>query len=175
MRAAFAIAIAFLVFRLALTVDDFRFKDRQVAQVLPSLDRIPRGSSVATFVIEPCSGTYRLPILRHIGGLVIARRAAFANDQWIAPGVNLLRIDYTAPGVFRADPSQSVAPDNCITRGRRNLSWSLRHMPLPAFSHVWLLGALPANLPAIEGYDLIARGSENALYQRRAGVEDRPR
>lgn len=174
-RAAFAFAIVFIVFRLALTIDDFRFKDRQVAQVVPSLERIARGSSVATFAIEPCRGSYRLPILRHIGGLVIARRNAFANDQWIAPGVNLLRINYAKAGAFRSDPSQSVAPDTCFTRGRRNLSWSLQNLPRPAFNYVWLLGALPAALPEIDGYDLISRGPEDALYRRRPGVEDRPR
>ncbi|MGX7925693.1 hypothetical protein ACWPMX_03870 [Tsuneonella sp. HG094] len=174
-RAAFACAIAFLVFRLALIAEDFRIKDRQVAQVLPALDRIPRGSQVATLVIEPCSGSYRLPILRHIGGLVIARRDAFANDQWIAPGVNLLRIDYDAPGVFRADPSQSVAPDDCVTHGRRNLTWSLQNVPRHAFAYIWVLGALPAPLPDVEGYDLVTQGPQNALYMRRPGVADRPR
>lgn len=160
------VAVIFLALRLGMTTQDYRLKDQQIQAVVPALSSLPKGASVATFVVERCTDNWQLPILRHVGGMAIARRNVFANDQWDLPGVNLLTVTYDAPGIFRKDPSQSVKPDGCTQQSFPALSETLNQFPRPAFSHVWIVGELPASPPKVSGYTLTFNNGASLVYQR---------
>lgn len=159
-------AALFLAVRIAATTADFRIKQAEVDEVLAALPHIPENAQLATFVVEPCQAGWRLPLLDHIGGVVLARRGVFTNNQWNLPGVNLLRVEYDAAGRFGSDPSQMVAQDRCPREDRLTLSRTLETFPREAFSHVWLLGERPAIDPAIRGYEPIWRNDRGVLYAR---------
>lgn len=158
--------LLFLVFRIGLTTADYRLKQAEVDAALPALAQLPAGAAVATFVIEPCDTRWRMPVLRHVGGIALARRQVFANNQWNLPGVTLLTIEHSAAGAFGADPSQTVAPAECPRGDRQTLAAALRSFPRPAFTHVWVLGDLSPAPPEIAGYALKWRNPSGAVYQR---------
>jgi hypothetical protein len=100
--------LLFCAARFAGNGISFAMADRQIARDLTVLDAIPRGSQLVTLLSAPCLPTPEWALERrtHIAGLALARRHAFANDQWEIPGGQLLRIHNREAGRFDRNPSQ---------------------------------------------------------------------
>jgi hypothetical protein len=137
------LALVFCLGRLGITGAAYVAHDRVVQTELGALDKLPMGARVAFFEVNPCRVTWAVPILDHLGAVAIARRNAFVNDQWQAPGVNPLIVSYPAAEPFVHDPSHLVQNENCGHAVRPTVSQALAKVPLDAFTHVWIVGAVP--------------------------------
>jgi hypothetical protein len=148
-----ALALVFFAGRSVTTAAAYVEQDRAVAEVTPALDSIPRGARLAFFVVDQCRAHWTLPVFDHLGGLALARRSVFVNDQWQGPGVNPLIVHYKAAGSFAHDPSQAVLPDNCRRKTRRrHLTKALEALPRNAFTHVWIIGQVTDKQTFPEGF-----------------------
>jgi hypothetical protein len=158
------IALAFFAGRSVTTVAAYIEQDQRIARDVPALDAIPIGARVAFFVVKPCSVRWALPVLDHVGGLVMARRSAFVNDQWQQPGVNPLIVRYPAAGRFTHDPSHLVRPDRCNNSYRPGISRVLNELPRGAFTHVWIVGEVAGAKPPPAGFVPVPNAGKGLLY-----------
>jgi len=158
------ICLVFFAGRILTTGAAYIVQERSVSEVLPTLDSIPKGSSVAFFLVIPCTEQWGLRVLSHMGGVALARRNVFANNQWQAPGVNPLIVHYPLATPFEHDPSQYVYAGECKRPAYPTLSRALEEFPHPAFSHVWIVGPLPDPLLVPQGLKPIPHAGQGALY-----------
>lgn len=111
-----------------------------MAADLTVLDSVPRGSRVASIVVEPCFVSI-LPWQRerrgHIGGYAIARREAFSNEQWVIPGGQLLQVHAPLAGAYATDGSQITKMDDCAKPN--TITRHLAQLPRDAFDYVWII------------------------------------
>lgn len=136
-----AVAVAGLAFfaaRTAGTTWSFALHDRAWRAELAALDRVPPGARLVTFVPMGCPRGWSTPRFDHLPSIALARRRAFANDQWDMPGAQLLGIRYPAAGAFARDPSQFVTPVGCVS-GLRTIEQALAQVPRGAFDYLWLV------------------------------------
>lgn len=165
--AASVLALAFFGVRITTTAMAYQAQDRQVQAALPALEKMPEGARVAFFSVKPCRTRWALAPLDHLGGAAMARRSAFANDQWQQPGVNPMRVRYPAAEPFVRDPSHLVQRDDCIGATRPPLTATLAKVPLEAFTHIWIVGELPKDLPPPEGFVAVPDVGRSLLFARR--------
>ncbi len=179
------LGLAFFLLRIGSTTASLAIaSDRQAAR-LGALDVIPMGARVATLVGTPCGFSWPLSRDSHLGALVIVRRHGFSNDQWTIAGTNLLKVRYTKPGAFDADPSEIVRPENCpfarrwkIVAGELLGDWrvgdALRRLPRDSFDYLWLIDVPPFDHRLIDGMELVWSRPESKLYKIRPGAEGLP-
>jgi hypothetical protein len=136
-----ALAIGGLIFvgaRLTGNAVSQALFDRQFSQDLTALDAVPRDAQLVSLTVNRC-GTYE-PWLRdrrtHLAGYALARRHAFANDQWVMPGGQLLRVHNPAAGSFSSDMSQLVSAESC--EGKPGLWARVASIPA-AMRSLWLI------------------------------------
>jgi hypothetical protein len=156
-----AVAIIFFVGRTALTTVVYLDRERDLDRHLEALDAIPVGARVMTLVSMPCPASWELPWLAHVGGMAIARKHVFDNDQWATVGVNLMRVHYPEAGEFAHDTSEMVYGCN---GDRRALRKAVAALPAHAFTHLWIVGVPPVEQPHRDGFMLIWRGPDSAVY-----------
>ena len=166
--AASVLALAFFGVRVTTTAMAYQAQDRQVQAALPAIEKMPEGARVAFFSVKPCRTRWALAPLDHLGGAAMARRSAFANDQWQQPGVNPMRVRYPAAEPFVRDPSHLVQRDDCIGATRPPLTATLAKVPLEAFTHIWIVGELPEDLPPPEGFVAVPDVGRSLLFARPA-------
>jgi hypothetical protein len=160
-----AVALAFFGVRMATTTIAFARQDRQVQAALPALDKLPKGARVAFFSVKPCRTRWALAPLDHLSGAAMARRDAFVNDQWQAPGVNPLKVRYPAAEPFVRDPSHLVVREECReTRSRLRLSTALARLPRGAFTHIWIVGEYDRKLTAPDGFVAVPNAGSGLLF-----------
>lgn len=165
LQAASLFALALFAGRIAITGAAYVEQDRIAAAALPALDNMPRGGRVAFFVVKPCSVGWALPVLDHLAGAALARRSVFVNDQWQQPGVNPLRVHYPAAGRFTRDPSHLVQGETCGHAARPRLSRALGDLPRGAFTHVWIVGAIPADFAPPANFEPVPGSGSGRLYR----------
>jgi hypothetical protein len=102
--------------------------------------------------------------LDHLAGAALARRNAFVNDQWQQPGVNPMIVRYPAAEPFVSDPSHLVQKDDCKGGFRPPLSDALAKLPRRAFTHIWIVGEYPDDLPAPEGFEAVPIKGRGLLF-----------
>lgn len=141
------VALAFFLVRTTITTVVYVEREKSMDQALVTLNAVPKSARLATFVVRPCKDGWSPPLLWHVGSMALVRRNAFVNDQWEFPGMNLLEIRKPDAGYFARDPSQMAQPDTCPKRTLPSLTQILDHLPHDAFTHVWILGELPARMP----------------------------
>lgn len=164
LRVVTVLALAFFAGRAVTTAAAYVEQDRSIAAVLPALDAIPKGARVALFVVNTCRPQWALSVFDHLGGIALARRSVFVNDQWQGPGVNPLIVHHPAAGKFAHDPSQIVLPDTCMRKSqRRRLTNALETLPREAFSHVWIIGAIPAQQAFPAGFTPLPHRGEGRV------------
>ncbi len=168
-----AIALAFFGVRMAATALAYDAQDRQVQAALPAVDKLPEGARVAFFSVKPCRTRWALAPLDHLAGAAMARRSAFVNDQWQQPGVNPMRVRYPAAEPFVRDPSHLVQREDCKGATRPKLSVALARLPREAFTHIWIVGELPEDLPPPEGFVAVPDVGRSLLFARRGAGEGR--
>ncbi|TCM21902.1 hypothetical protein EDF56_101579 [Novosphingobium sp. PhB165] len=169
-RMLMAFALAFLAMRLALTGFTYHQRERMLDAQMEALSAIPEGARLATLVQRSCESDWEMPWLTHVGSLALARKHLFANDQWAFSGMNLLSVHYPAAGTFATDTAEIVYPERCEGDGP-TLAKSLAHLPLGAFTHVWVIGVPLEAIPHREGLTLIWKRADAAVFAVTAGHE----
>lgn len=164
LMAASAIALAFFGVRMAATGAAYVDQNRKVQAALPAVEKMPVGARVAFFSVKPCRTLWALAPLDHLAGAAVSRRSAFVNDQWQQPGVNPLKVHYPAAEPFTRDPSHLVQREDCRGSTRPKLSTALAKLPRGAFTHIWIVGELPADLPAPEGFVAVPDVGRSLLF-----------
>ncbi|MBO9516503.1 MAG: hypothetical protein J7493_00400 [Porphyrobacter sp.] len=159
-----AAGVVFLVIRIALTTATYAERERVLDRQLEALEAIPERARVATLVSLPCDDAWGLPWLTHVGSMAIARKHAFANDQWVVAGMNPLSVHYPKAGKFANDSSEMVYPDACAG-DRATMRGSLMQIPADAFTHVWLVGVPPDEQPLRQDMIRIWQGPDSAVYR----------
>jgi hypothetical protein len=163
-RILMTLAFAFFIGRTLTTGLAYVEQEKRVDAVLPALDRMPKGSRVAFFVVAPCERRWALPVLDHVGGIALARRSVFVNNMWQEPGANPLIVHYDAATPFEHEPSNFVQDENCAVKALPALSQVLAHFPHPSFTHVWIVGTLPDPLVIPSGLEPIPHAGKGALF-----------
>jgi hypothetical protein len=158
------IALAFFAGSMVMTGKAYIAQHRIVRSALPAMDAMPMGARVAFLVVKPCRTRWALSPLDHLAGAALARRNAFVNDQWQQPGVNPMIVRYPAAEPFVRDPSHLVQKDECTGGFRPGLSDTLAKLPRRAFTHVWIVGEYPDDLPAPEGFVPVPIEGRGLLY-----------
>jgi len=163
-----ALSFSFLIFRTSIIYFSYIEQNKVVQAHLLAVDKIPPGSKLAVLVVKPCNNPWALPVIDHVGSLAMVRRNIFVNDQWAGAGVNPLRVTFAAGGRFVQDPSQIVQANGCKKRIAPTLSASLNAIPLAAFTHVWVIGQLPDEMPTVPELKPVAHRGEGRIYSVRA-------
>jgi hypothetical protein len=158
--AFFAMRILTNTLSLAIAAEDQRSK-------LEALSEIPRGGRVASFYVLPVAQDWALERNAHLGGLVIARREGYSNDQWLTTRHNLLQLKYRTRGGFSANPSELVRPNGSADRAYRTLDQALAQVPRDQFDYVWLINLAPFDGRFAAGLDPVWSGSGSILYRTR--------
>jgi hypothetical protein len=157
-------AITFLALRIGITTATYVERERDLNAHLQALDAIPEAARVATLVSLPCPSDWQLPVLGHLGSMAIARKHAFANDQWATGSMNLLSVHYPQAGEFAADSSEMIYPKRCGEDGP-TMRQAVAALPEGAFTHLWIVGLPPREQPTREGLTLVWRGPDSAVYR----------
>jgi hypothetical protein len=157
-------AVAFLAVRIGLTTATYVERERSLNSHLEALQAIPEGARVATLVSLPCPSDWELPLLTHIGGVAIARKHVFANDQWATGGVNLLSVHYPPAGAFAYDSSEMTYPRHC-GENAPTMEQAVAALPVHAFTHLWVLGVPPREQPSGARYTPVWQGPDSAVYR----------
>ena len=160
-----AIALAFLLTRIAGHTTSLAIAANDQAAKLVALDHVPLGARVVSIVGEECDSNWALPRNDHLGAMVIVRRLGFSNDQWDVPGANLMSRKVSEAGHFDADPSQITHPAPCATATLWTIDRALGAIPAGQFDYLWLIDtpAFAAKLPS--GAIRVWRGPESSLYR----------
>lgn len=155
--------LAFVGLRYAGNTASFVELDRQFSRDLSVLDAVPRGSQLVTLVLRPCEtlGRWQTERRTHLAGYALARRHAFANDQWTIPGGQLLQVHNPALGAFQKDPSQHVSDRQCGVLP--SLEASIARLPA-AVPLIWVIGRSPGE--TFTGWREIRRNGGSAIYAR---------
>lgn len=154
--------------RIAGTTASFWLYDRSYDRQLAALDHVPRGSRVLSLVGSTCDSPWDRTRLDHLGGLALARRAAFSNDQWRFEGAPLLSVTTPAMGEFATDPSELAPAVTCPLEPMvKPIGETLRQFPRASFDYVWLIDP-PAYDPRLTtGMAPVWRDGSSVLYRIR--------
>jgi len=165
------VIVTFLAVRTIATAWSYVEQDKLVEAHLLALAEVPSGARLAVLVVKPCDQPWALPVIDHVGSLALVRKNIFVNDQWEGPGYNPLRVTYPEGGDFVRDPSQIVQTDGCRTKAAPSLSSSLNAIPRRAFTHIWIIGAVPDNMPVPAGLKPLEHLGQGLLYEVRHPVD----
>jgi hypothetical protein len=179
------LGLAFFVLRLVGNTASFAIAHVESEERLGALSHIDRGAAVLTLAGAVCDVEWELPRHGHLGGLVIARRRGFSNDQWEVPGAQPLRVHYTAADPFRVDPSKDVFSNECLAKlaapspnsavKLKSAEHGISDFPRQAFDYVWLIRPEDFAAGPRPGLDLIWRGRDSLLYRVRKEPVPGPR
>ncbi|MFM7348586.1 MAG: hypothetical protein ACKO01_03760 [Erythrobacter sp.] len=159
------IALAFFEGRTVITAAAYIDHEETVAEVLPTLDAIPRGARLAYFLVVPCTEDWDLPVLSHVPGVGLARKDIFANTQWQIAGTNALVVHYPAAAPFEHDPSQYVYAGKCEPGVYPTLAEVVSQFPHPGFTHLWIVDDLPKPLNVPQGLKAVPHAGKGVLYE----------
>ena len=178
------LGLAFFLLRLVGNTASFAIADADNNERLGALAHIESGAAVLTLIGTACDLEWELPRHGHLGGLVIARKRGFSNNQWEIPGAQPLRIHYTAADPFRVDPSKDVFSNECLAKlgedsaksgaNPRSVERAIDDFPRPAFDYVWLIRPAEFAVRPRPGLDLVWHGRDSLLYRVRKEPEPPP-
>lgn len=162
--AASVVALGFFGVRQVTTGQAYMAQDRTVQAALPAVEKLPMGARVAFFTVKRCRTLWAVAPLDHLAGAAMARRDAFVNDQWQAPGVNPLKVSFPAAEPFVRDPSHLVERDDCTGSNRPRLSGALASLPRGVFTHIWIVGQQDNIVPPPPGYVAVPDAGSGLLF-----------
>jgi len=144
---------------------------REFERELAAVPHIAEGARVVALVGTPCRADWTMRRLDHLPGLAIARRHAFANDQWQVPGSQWVTPDYPQAGRFEATPSQHIRLRLCPGTNRwQTIDRSLAEVPRTAFDYLWLIRPPPYDRSLVAGLTPVWRSGSSMLYR----IDHRP-
>lgn len=155
------LGFSFVGIRLAGTTVSFALYDRLHSDELRAMDHLPRGASVLSLVLRPCTTAWSTERLDHLPALAVVRREAFSNDQWTMDGAQPLKVIKPGVGAFGTDPSQLVYPKSCGIREGSDLNQAIATFNRAAFDYVWVLNGR-ANAPDLRP---VWSNGHSTLYQ----------
>ena len=165
-------AFAFWTFKVLITTASLAIAANNQDVRMQALEKLPLGAKLVTLVGHPCPPAWPLFRNSHIPSMALARREAFANDQWAIEGANLLQVIYRQAGAFRVDPSQMVRDSACRWLPNATIDEALAAIPRDAFDYVWLVDPPRFDPRSVEGLDVIWSGPGSRLYKiRKAGEQ----
>jgi hypothetical protein len=169
-RVALAVAIAGTLFfagRLTVSTLAFLKFERNYDTQLKALDHVPMGARVMALINTPCRSAWYSSRMEHLSSMATVRKQAFVNDQWDAPGAQLLRINYPPAGrYFSHDPSQIVRRPDCRARNEPILELALEYFPRDAFDYVWMIDMPSNRWPVDPDLEEIWRGGRFGILYR---------
>lgn len=130
--------LLFLGVRLTGNTVSFLLYDRSFRNELQALEHLPRGASVLSLVVRPCTDQWSTPRFDHLPALAIVRRDAFTNEQWTVDSAQAMEVIKPGVGAYGRDPSQLVYPKQCRGEGS-DLHEAIATFNRAAFDHVWVL------------------------------------
>ncbi|KZE14993.1 MULTISPECIES: hypothetical protein [Sphingomonas] len=160
-----AIGLAIFVGRMAATTYSFWLYDRDYDRELAALDHVPVGARLVTFVGETCYNEWRMTRLQHLPGIALARRQAYANDQWSMAGGQLLTVRYKEARGFSHDPSELVTDVKCPREYWRPIAGALYKFPRDAFDYVWLIRPPQYDRRLEQGLVPLWRSGRSAVFR----------
>jgi len=167
-RFAQGLAIAaslFVAVRIGSNTISFWMYDRTYDSELAAVDRLPPGARLVSFVGVPCRPSWMMSRVEHLPGLALVRKLAYANDQWILPGGQMLSSRLAGARGYAYDPSQQTGPIVCPGQEWRSLEQSLRGFPRETFDYVWLIRPPPFDPALTRGLAPIWRNGASVLYR----------
>ncbi|MEO7601746.1 MAG: hypothetical protein ABIS39_00560 [Sphingomicrobium sp.] len=168
-------AFAFWVVKVAATSASLAIAANQQEAQMQALQHVPMGARLVTLVGQDCRSFWPLFRNSHMPSMALARRHAFANDQWAIEGANLLIVDYPAAGYFESDPSQMVRPRTCRWSSRNSIDWALGAFSRDAFDFVWLVDPPAFDPASVADLRLVWSGEGSRLYRVAREGEEVPK
>lgn len=169
-----AAGAAFLLLRLAGNALSFGMAHAETQEKLQALTNIPPGAAVLTLTAGECGREWKLPRNWHLGGLLIARKHAFTNDQWELAGAQLLKVRYTPAAPFDNSDSLFIYSRKCLARmsgnnarglPMRSTSEAFTQFPRDAFDYVWIIEMPEPKISAPPDLAVVWRGGDSILYR----------
>lgn len=164
-RGLMAAGLLFSVVRLASTTESFRRYDAAIAAELAVIRYIPQGARVASFLSRGCEASWMLERRSHIPSMILARRNAFVNDQFVLGGAQLLQVRYKAAAPFDRDPSQFITGEACLRDDWRSFRQAMIALPRKAFDFIWVIGAPEDTRVDYSGLTPVWRNGASTLYR----------
>ncbi len=176
-RAAGALALAGLAFfgmRIAAHTASFALYHHAYTHELAALAHIPERARLVSFTAIDCGFSWYTSRLGHLPALALSRKRAYANDQWMLAGGQLISSRIEAPG-FEQDPSQLVLDRPCPWERWRTLDQALRELPRDRFDYVWLIAPPTFDRRNLAGMVPVWSQGTSAVYRIdvRGPAEDR--
>lgn len=141
------VALAFFVSRFAVSTVHMVEADTALQRELAALERVTKGSRVASFVVVPCERHWEPPRLQHIGSFATSRREAFSNDQFSRSEGHLLRLRYGDGSVIRPMPEAQVMSEPCARWNKPTLNEALKQLSWAHVDYLWLIDVPPGQVP----------------------------
>jgi hypothetical protein len=168
-----ATATLFLAARAAVTTAAFLRYERNYEMQLKALDHVPMGARVMVLATVPCRNVWYTTRMEHLSSMATVRRQSFVNDQWVAPGAQLLRIRYRAAGrYFSHDPSELLRRPDCRARNEPLLDVALARFPRAAFDYLWMIDMPRAQWPVDPGLRPVWQGRRFGILYRITANQD---
>jgi hypothetical protein len=156
------LGLALFAAQVGATARGWHVRAGEVERDLAVLDRVPRGSRIATFAYRSDCPGWTPSTLEHVPSLAIVRRSAFVNSEFAYAGQNLMSPIYNLGRDFNGVPSNLIArrEEPC---GGRPLPAMLAALPRDRFDFVWIFEALPpADMAWLRP---VAAGPHGRLYR----------
>jgi len=168
-RAIALVALGFFLVRIGGNTASFWLFDRAYDRELAALDKVPRGARLMSYVGKGCNEPWLMHRFEHMPGLALVRREAFANDQWVAAGAQLLRTHFPTGWHYARDPSQIVTWRKCRGQVWWPLNRSLAHLPRERFDYVWMVVPPRYDPRLMAGMTELWRSGSSSLWR----IDDR--
>lgn len=178
-RVASGLAIAATLFfagRIAVSTAAFLRYERNYEAQLKALDQVPMGARVMVLASIPCRTVWYTTRMEHLSSMATVRRQSFVNDQWVAPGAQLLRIRYRYPGrafrYYSHDPSELLRRPDCRARNEPVLEQALAHFPRGAYDYLWMIDMPREQWPRDPGLRRVWEGRRFGILYRITANQD---
>lgn len=162
-RALLFAAVLFAGVRLSAVTASLWQLGHRSEDDLKVLEALPRNAQLVTFRALPCPPpkTWTFDRWTHLAGYAVARRHAFANDQWQVPGGQLLRVHNPSAGRFQADDSQTIHDRTC--HGKPGVAAEADEVP-SAIPFLWVIWSGEPRV--LNGWEPLDRHGRSVLYHR---------
>jgi hypothetical protein len=158
------LALAFFGIRTAATTVNYWQLNETMTRTLAVLPQIPRQARLMTFVMMPCGKIWAKDRLEHVPSMALVRRQAFANDQWLLPGAQLLRVKFLEGSRWTNDPSQLTTMGVCRLDWRP-IGQAVATFPRQHFDYLWIVGQNDRPPYDAAGLQQVWRAKEGILYR----------
>lgn len=164
-----ALSVSFFALRIAGNTASLYIEDRKFQRELAAVAHIPPGARLISLVGERCNSQWAQNRLVHLPSMALVRKEAFANDQWVLAGAQLLTIKFDA-GEFSADPSQIVTQTKCKNEIWRPINQSLRELPYENIDYLWMISPPKHDESSIRDFEIIWENGSSTLYQTKPAL-----